>query len=88
MENGVTVALEPQLDACIEMQAKREYNRTLAGMMNGDDSTLAGKLETLRLFLEQENFNRLRAESEPYLVKGKHVTFLVKLRNGRPAHEM
>ena len=34
------------------------------------------------------DFNRLRSESEPHLVEGKKVKFILHLKEGKPAYEM
>ena len=87
-ESDKAIILEPQLDACIETQAKRGFNALLSDMMKREDEKLAEKLETLKLFLENEDFNRLRAESEPHLVKGEKVAFWVWQEQGKPEYEM
>ena len=42
----------------------------------------------LRLFLESEDFGKLRSESEPYLVEGKKVKFIVHLKDGKLVYRM
>jgi len=78
------ITLTPALDACIETQARRLYSRTVSALMNTPEAPeLQQTLETVRLFLEQADFNQLRAESEPHLVAGKQITFTVWRENGR-----
>lgn len=72
------ILLTPTIDACIETQAKHRYNAAASSLLqNPDDQPLREELETLRLFLEREDFRRLRAQSEPHLTAGKKVTFRV-----------
>ena len=83
------IELEPELDACVETQAKRQYNRVLSELLKkGEDKVLVVKLETLKLFLESADFNKLRSESEPHLVAGRKVKFIVRLEDGKPQYEM
>ena len=73
----------------METQAKREYNRVLSELLKkGENKELAEKLETLRLFLESADFNKLRSESEKHLVAGKKVKFILHLEEGKPKYEM
>ena len=68
------IELEPELDACVETQAKRRYNQIVSELLNkGEEKELAEKLEILRLFLESADFNKLRSESERHLLEGRKV---------------
>ena len=83
------IELEPELDACVETKAKREYNQILSELLNkGEEEELAEKLEALRLFLESADFSRLRSESEKYLLEGRTVKFILYLEEGKLKHEM
>ena len=83
------IELEPELDACVQTQAKRQYNKILSELLNkGEEGELAEKLEMLRLFLESADFNKLRSESEKHLVEGKKVKFILHLEEGKPEYEM
>ena len=83
------IELEPELDACIETKARREYNRVLSELLEkGEEKKLAERLGILRLFLESADFNRLRSESEKHLVAGKKVKFMLYLEKGKPKYEM
>lgn len=83
------ISLTPTRDACIETQARRAYNHTVSALLNTpEDPELQQTLETVRLFLEQADFNQLRAESEPHLVAGKRVTFAVWRENGKSRWRM
>ncbi len=88
-EKTTRIELEPELDACIETKAKREYNRTLSQLLKkGEQAELAEELDILRLFLESADFNKLRSESEKHLVEGKNVKFILYLERGRPKYQM
>lgn len=83
------IELEPSLEACVETQARREYNRIAGELLRkGDEGNLAGKLEVLRLFLESADFKKLRSESEKHLAEGRKVRFEVYLDRGKPKYEM
>lgn len=83
------ISLHPTLDACIETQAKRLFSQTSSSLLKcPDDSQLQNQLETLRLFLEQADFHKLRAKSEPLLLEGKKVTFEVWQEGNRSQREM
>lgn len=71
------IYLEPELSACIQTQAKREYDRILKDLLNSgeSDKELEQRIELLRMFLENTDFNKLRSEYEPYLTKGSRVRF-------------
>jgi len=88
-EKVAQVELWPELDACIETQAKREYNRVLGELLSkGEDQGLAQRHDILKRFLESADFNKLRRESEKHLILGKRVKFVVRLKRGRPEYEM
>ena len=73
----------------METQAKRQYNEILSELLNkGEEEELAEKLETLRLFLESADFNKLRSESEKHLLEGRKVKFTLHLEEGKPKYEM
>ena len=73
----------------METKAKRQYNQVLGELLKkGEEEELTEKLETLRLFLESADFNKLRSESEKHLVEGKGVKFILSLEKGEPKHEM
>ena len=85
----VYIELEPQLDACVETQAKRQYNQLVRELIDkGAEEELVEKTETLRLFLESADFNKLRRESEKHLLAGRKVKFLVRREKGQPRYEM
>ena len=73
----------------METKAKREYNQILSELLKkGDEEKLIEKLETLRLFIESSDFNKLRSESEKHLLKGRRVKFILRLVEGKPKCEM
>jgi hypothetical protein len=83
------IELEPELDACIETKARREYNRVLSELLKkGMEKGLTERLDILRLFLESADFNTLRSESEKHLVAGKKVKFMLYMEKGKPKYEM
>jgi hypothetical protein len=76
--------LYPTINACIETQAKRLFNQTASQLLKSpEDPNLRKQLETLRLFLEQADFRKLRAESESLLLEGKKVTFEVWIKDAK-----
>ena len=73
----------------METKAKRQYNQTLGELLKkGEEEGLAERLETLRLFIESADFNKLRGESEKHLLEGKRVKFILHLEEGKPRYEM
>jgi len=85
----VDIELEPELDACVETQAKRQYEQLQRELLKGsEEEELVEKLETLRLFLESADFSKLRSESEKHLIEGKRVKFVLSLEEGKPKYEM
>jgi len=83
------IHLYPSLEACVETQAKRLYKQITSTLMKtSDDASLQEQLETLHLFLEQADFKKLRAESEPLLVEGKKVTFTLWREGSKSNWEM
>jgi len=88
-ENAVHIKIEPELSACVETQARREYQRILGDLLGrGGEERLAAKLEILRSFLESADFSKLRSESEEHLLAGRRVRFIVYLENGLLKSEM
>ncbi|MDD5127526.1 MAG: hypothetical protein PHR43_05480 [Dehalococcoidales bacterium] len=85
---SVFIEIYPQLDACIETQAKRLYKEYSERILGGEYGVVVDKVEILRLFLETWNFNKLRAESEPHLVAGKKIKYTVWVENGKSEYEM
>jgi hypothetical protein len=79
----------PDLEACVETQARRRYNQLTSQLLgNSKENELAGKLELLRWFLETADLEKLRAESEKHLVEGRKVKFWLRLEDGKPNYEM
>jgi len=84
-----TIELYPELDACVETQAKRLFSRLSSQLLKeGENEKLLAKLELLRLFLEGADFPDLRSQSEPHLVNGKKVIFTLRLVDGKAEYEM
>jgi hypothetical protein len=86
----IEVELVPDLSECIETVARREYQQTVQSLMSSEQVSdeIKAKMETLRIFLEQTDFRKLRAESEAHLVQGKSVTVVIHLENGKAEYEM
>ena len=73
----------------METQAKRQYNQIAGELLTSDEEGKLGeKLETLRLFLGSADFNKLRSESEKYLLEGRKIKFVLYLEQGKPEYEM
>ena len=81
--------LEPELDACVQTQAKRQYEQLMSEILEkGEKGEAVAKFELLRLFLESTDFTRLRGEYEKHLTAGNKVKFTICLVNGKPEYEM
>ena len=88
-EKETCIQLEPELSACIETKARREYQKTVNELLEKDDSEeLQEKAELLRLFLESTNFGKLRSQYENYIIEGKRVKFTLYWQQGKPEYEM
>lgn len=85
----VKIELEPELSACIETKAKREYQKTLSELLKkGEASNLQERLETLSLFLKTADFKRLREKYERHLTSGRRVRFILRLEEGEAKYDM
>ena len=85
----IYIEIEPELSACVETKAKREYQKTLSQLLNkGEEKQLQQRLEILRLFLKTTDFKKLRKEYEPHLIEGKQVKFILHLVRGKPRYEI
>ena len=76
-----TIELIPDLSSCIETVTRREYSEVTRKLLETDnpDEELIKRAEILRLFLENADFRKLRAESERHLLKGQKVKFVVRM---------
>jgi hypothetical protein len=79
-----SIELYPTLDYCIESTAKREFNRLLVEYMaaGGKDSVTESQIILLRSFLEEADFPALRGASEPHLLEGRKVRFVLMDEGG------
>jgi hypothetical protein len=84
------IELVPDLDHCIETVAKKEYNEAVHQLLSEKTASdeLKEKEEILRLFLETADFKKLRAESEPHLLQGEQVRFIIHLKDGVAKYDM
>jgi hypothetical protein len=81
--------LEPELSACAETQARRQYEQMLNKLLDkGEERDLGEKLELLRLFIESTDFSELRNKYEKHLLEGRGVKFILYLVAGKPRYEM
>ena len=53
-----------------------------------EDKKLEERIELLKAFLESMDFNKLRSQSERYLIEGKQVKFVISWKEGKPVYEM
>ena len=83
------IELEPEIDACVETQARRQYGELARQLLErGEDEELVEKLEILWRFLSTADFHQLRRDSEQHLIAGKKVRFVLELENGQLKQEM
>jgi len=84
------IELFPSLSHCIETTAREEFwNSVNQYMENGlEDKKLEEKIELLKAFLESMDFQKLRSQSEKYLMEGKQVKFVISWEEGKPSYEM
>ena len=86
----IKVELYPSLSHCIKAVAREELNKAVCCLLSGENtvSETEEKVEILRLFLENANFEKLRVESEDLLLKGKRVKFVIYLEGSNLKCEM
>jgi hypothetical protein len=85
----IKIEIEPELTACIETKARREYREILSRLLQkGRDERLEAELEMLRLFLESADFTRLREAYEKHPAVGERVRFILRPGNDRPKYEI
>ena len=85
----VYIEIEPELSACVETKARRQYEQILSELLKkGEEERLAEKLEILRLFLESTDFSKLRNEYEKHLLEERGVKFTLHLEKGKPKYGM
>ncbi len=84
------IKFEPSLSHCIQTLAKNEYDRIMGQLLETDSEKpdLGERLEVLKEFLESTDFNKLRAEYEPHVVRGKKVTFTLYTHANTTKHRM
>lgn len=84
------IELIPDLSHCIETVAKREFQEAMQKLLSMEEpsNTLQEKTEILRLFLENSDFRKLRAESEAHLQRGDKIKIIIYLEKGRVKYEM
>lgn len=84
------IELVPDLNHCIETVAKKEYNEAVQQLLSERSASdeLKNKAEILRLFLENADFKKLRAESEPHLLQGEQIRVIVYLQDSAVKCEM
>ena len=79
-----SIELYPTLDHCIETTAKKEFNRLSAEYLakGGGNAAMDSQLTLLRAFLEDADFPALRGASEPHLLEGRKVRFMLTDEGG------
>ncbi len=72
------IELAPDLEHCVQTRARQEHAAAMSRILAGDESgDLQQRLELLKAFLEEADFNRLRRESEEHLLQGRRVKFVL-----------
>jgi len=88
-EKKVHIEIEPELSACVETKARKEYDRILISLLKeGEKEELIEKLEVLKLFLESTDFGKLRSDYEKYLPEGRKVKFILRSAEGKAKYEV
>ncbi len=84
------INLEPDLSHCVQTRARKEYERVMSQLLEigEEDPELAERLEILKSFLENNDFNKLRSQYEPCLVEGKTVRFKLWWESGGAVYRM
>lgn len=89
-EEASEIVLVPDADHCIETVARDEFRRCVAVCLRSAplEAELAHRLETLRAFLEQADFRRLRRDSEALIASGIPTRFVIRQEGGQAAWRM
>ncbi|MBN1375292.1 MAG: hypothetical protein JXA01_03970 [Dehalococcoidia bacterium] len=84
------IELYPTLEHCIQTTAKKEYERLVAGCLDGGDldSRTESRIEMLHNFLETADFGALREKSDSYLIAGEKVRFVLTDDDGNLTYRM
>ena len=87
---AIRIVLTPTLSHCIETIAKREYWKNVNKYLKikKEHKRLEVEIELLRSFLETADFGNLRRQSEKHLSHGKHVIFVLSIKNNKSCYEM
>jgi hypothetical protein len=74
-----SVVLEPDLDHCIEVRARQAHADAARRLLVGEEAQdgLIRQAELLEDFLRYADFRLLRRESEPQLLAGRKVSFVI-----------
>ncbi len=85
-----TVELTPSLAQCIETVAKKEYHDAASRYLRdpASDPALGERIEILRVFLETADFGALRRQSEPGLIEGRQVKFILHFEGAELRYRM
>jgi hypothetical protein len=75
---------------CIKCLAEQELNNCLLELLKSeeDDQNLQQRYKMLLAFLRSPESQKLRDESEQYLVEGKKVTLCFSFAGGKPKYEL
>jgi hypothetical protein len=84
------IELVPTLEHCIETTARQAFTRNKDEYIQRGvaDKELEERIDLLRTFLDTMDFGKLRRESEPHLLEGKSIKFLLYWEDGKPKYEM
>lgn len=84
------IELAPDLTHCIETVARGRHREIVSRLLSSEvgNEALMESGELLRSFLETADFRKLRSESEPHLVAGQKVTFVVYPEGGSAGYRM
>lgn len=83
------IELPVDSDNCIETVAKRKYDSYATEYFQNPSKELEGKIDLLYKFLVLAgDFRGLRKESEPYIIQGKSVKFVIYSDEGEAKYQL
>jgi hypothetical protein len=73
----VEIKLPVTLEHCVEAAVREAYHERLSVCLGGEDPVALAACDTLARFAETADFPALRRLSEPHLLDGKRVCFVI-----------
>lgn len=82
------VRLPVTLEHCIESAVRDTYGASLSACLGEDEGACPEICDLLARFAAAADFPALRRLSEPYLLDGKKVCFVIRAQDGGAAYRL